>query len=326
MRLFTLVFLCLITFSGFGQNNPVFTKVTATWCPLCGTWGWDYMESMKDEFQTGPGVLLGVHYSGDLQNPTAQWFSDNLRPSGQPKFYVNNLNIPVGPSNWEGQVQIAKDRTEDALSSGFDVISFNGVAMENREITATINLKDIPATENELYLAVYVYENNVQAEQAGNGLSLHPNVLRLALGTTIGDVDFDGILVDAATDYTFIGEANDLWTEEELGLLAIVFEKVNNTYEIRSSQSVANFALKLDTEELLPQDIFTFNDGVDNLEILVNDDAEYQLSLHNMSGQNLMTKSFNNSVIINKTNLTSGMYVAHFRSGNAVLSQQIFIK
>jgi len=315
-----------MTFSGFGQNNPVFSKVTATWCPNCGNWGWDYMETMKDEFASGPATILGVHYSGDLANETAVWFADNLNSVGQPVFYLNNTKVAVGSSNWSDQVESTKDMATEAITSGLDIISFDGITMGNGQINATINIREMPNTTNEVYAAVYVYENNVENNQSGNGLSLHPNVLRSALGPTAITIDNDGVLFGAPSDLTFLGVIQSEWVENELGLLAVVYEKVGETYEIRSSQSVSNIALTLDAEELLAQDIFTFKDGADNLEILVNDDADYQLTLHNMGGQTLMTKQFNNSVNIDKTNLTTGMYIANFRSGNAVLSQQVFIR
>ena len=326
MRLFTLITLCFMTISGFGQNNPVFSKVTATWCPNCGTWGWDYMEAMKDEFVTGPGVVLGVHYSGDLQNETAKWFADNLQSSGQPRFFVNNELISVGPSNWLDQVEAAKQMSDDIVVNELDIISFDGINLSGTEIGATINLSALPATTNEIYTAIYVYENNVENNQSALGTVLHPNVLRTALGATATDVDNDGILTDAAGYYSYQGTLDASWVENELGLLAIVYEKVGDTYEIITSQSISNIALKLDTEALLPQDSYSINDKGSSVEIVTDLDEEMTVTFYTMTGQVLTSQSFYNSTSIAKSVLPTGMYVAQLRSKNASVSQQIFIK
>ena len=326
MRLFTLITLCFMTFSGFGQNNPILSKVTATWCSNCGIWGWEYMQSMKAEFATGPGVVLGVHNSGDLQNPTSVWYANNLNAFGQPRFYVNNSVISVTPSNIDERVADAKQMTDDFINNGLDIISFDGISLSDSEISATINISELPITGNDIHVAVYVYENNVENNQATRGISMHPNVLRTALGATATDVDNDGILVDAEGFFTFFGTMNDSWVENELGLLAVVYEKVGDTYEIRSSQSVSNIALKLDTEELLPQESYSITDKGTNLEIATNLDEEMTVTFYSMTGQALTSKSFYNTTSIAKSNLPTGMYVAQLRSKNASVSQQVFIK
>lgn len=313
----TLLSLCFMTI-GQAQNNPIFSKHTATWCPNCGNWGWGYMEAMKEEFQTGPATLLGVHFSGDLENDAAIWFKNNLGASGQPRFYVNNQAISVG-SNWSDKVEVAKDAATEMIASGMDIISFDGVSISDTDITANVNLSDIPNANT--YVAVYAYENNVVNYQAAQGDdAIHPNVLRASLGAP------EGIEVTQAGTTAYVGELDARWNIDEIGLLAVVYEKVGNKYEIRSSQAISNVASRVSTDELLDTGIFTYTD-TDNSLIIEADNAErYELTLTDMTGQRVYNNTFTNQISIEKSQLITGMYVSTLRSGNKLVSQQIFIK
>lgn len=130
MRFIYLALIILSSLTVNSQNTPVFTKVTATWCPNCGNWGWEYMETMKDMFATGDAVVLGAHFSGDLANPTSEWFADNLNSVGQPKFYVNNERITVSSGNWSTKVQETVDAVATAKTQTFDVLGVSDVQIE----------------------------------------------------------------------------------------------------------------------------------------------------------------------------------------------------
>ena len=92
-----LLFLISVLFSGytFGQEvvqkqNMLITKITATWCPNCGTESWDHK---KEIIATYPDVVfLSAHSStsSKLHAPAARDYVENLPNAfGQPIFYIN---------------------------------------------------------------------------------------------------------------------------------------------------------------------------------------------------------------------------------------------
>ena len=84
--------LVLLIFFGFAMSAqvpdapqtsmPVITKIAATWCPPCGSWGWDFFEHMLED-NTDDAIIMAVHHSGDLVNPTASALTSNLNASSQ---------------------------------------------------------------------------------------------------------------------------------------------------------------------------------------------------------------------------------------------------
>lgn len=318
----TLLSLCFMTI-GNAQNNPIFSKVTASWCPNCGNWGWSYMEAMKEEFQTGPATLLGVHFSGDLKSDAGVWFANNLNASGQPRFFVNNQAISVGGGNWSTKVETAKDASTEMIGTGMNIISFDGVSVgiSGIDINANVNISSLPNTTNEVSVAVYVYENNVENFQSGQGNdAVHPNVLRMALGAP------EGTVVTEAGTISVSGDLNADWNLEELGLLAVVYEKVGDTYEIRSSQAISNVASRVSTDELLDANLFSYSDTESTLTITAENTDTYEVTLTNMTGQKVFSNTFENQINIDKAQLHTGMYVSTLRSGNKLVSQQVFVK
>ena len=70
-RIFTLLLFFALSFSNIhAQDVPevqrtLLTKVTATWCPSCGSWGWSFFEDIIED-NTGKATFMGAHHSGNL--------------------------------------------------------------------------------------------------------------------------------------------------------------------------------------------------------------------------------------------------------------------
>ena len=75
------------------KNWTLIHERTASWCPYCGTWGWDMKDRILTEFADEEVIFMAVHHSGDLTNPVAQQFGDNFGGFGQPIFFVDGVNI-----------------------------------------------------------------------------------------------------------------------------------------------------------------------------------------------------------------------------------------
>ena len=64
------------------KNWTLIHERTASWCPYCGTWGWDMKEQILNKFANENSVFMAVHYSGDLLNPVAEKFGENFVCTG----------------------------------------------------------------------------------------------------------------------------------------------------------------------------------------------------------------------------------------------------
>jgi len=319
------IYLALFFFSFFNlssQNTPVITKVTATWCPNCGAWAWDFMEAMKEDFQTGPAIVLGAHFQGsDIECDASIWFANNLKASSRPVFYLNNDRISVG-GNWQPVSDDMPAMIEDINSAITAEVGYNSVLLEQGVINVTAEVKSIPTTNNKLYIGTYVFENNVKANQAQQGPNaLHPNVIRASM-----TADMQGTQITSFGDYDFSLAVDDAWQEEELGIVTIIWEEDGDTYNILASNSATNISLLSSNDEVLDASNFTFRDADAMMIIEAGDSERYNLTLSDMSGQVVLQEAFTNEIAVDKTAMATGMYVATLRSAKGLLSQQVFVK
>lgn len=322
MRFIYLAFLLFSVTHLSSQNTPVITKATATWCPTCGRSAWDFMEAMKMDLDAGPAVTLNVHFQGsDLENETSKWFAANLGASSRPLFYLNNEFISVG-SNWQPILESADasiDEINNNLTAG---VKYNSVLIEEGVINVTAEVIDIPAPMNKFFIGTYIFEDKVVANQAQRGnAAVHPNILRASMTT-----EHQGTEITDFGDYEFSLPVDAEWNEENLGVVTIIWEEVGDTYMMLASTAAHNISLLSDTDEILDASIFTFRDAGTSMIIEASDNANYGLTLSDISGRKLRETNFSQAVSIEKTNLISGMYILNLQSDKGQLTQQIFIK
>jgi len=236
------------------QKTAVISKVTATWCPNCGTWGWSLAEELKSTYATNDpeGLFLGVHFSGNLQNPTAIWFTNNLNATGQPQFFVNNERTNVNSSNAATRVEDMKTQVSqyfnDNSSNAKMSFATNRVIDWDGNFNLEIDIEAMEESMNEHYLAVYVYENNVPDSQSGiTGQVMHPNVLREVVSANpYGDIYLTpGQGGRGAEKVSLTWESNPEYVNDNLGFLAIMWEKVGDDYIMDYTISQDNWTAQL---------------------------------------------------------------------------------
>lgn len=322
MRLIYLAFLLFSFCSLSSQNTPVITKATATWCPNCGAWAWDFMEAMKAEFQSGPAIVLGAHFqNSDIESPASVWFAENLNAGSRPLFYLNNEQISAG-NNWQTALDgmpASIEAINSALTAG---LSYNSIGVDAGTISVSAKVEKIPTTPNKLYIGTYIFENNVEANQAQQGPnSLHPNVIRASMTS-----DMQGTQITSFGDYEFTMDVDPEWQVSELGIVTIIWEEVGDNFMMLASGSAHNISQLSSDDEILDARTFSFRDAGNNLIITATDDSNYALTLTDMSGQKIISSSFSQEISLDKTTLVAGMYIATLRNEKGLLSQQIFIK
>jgi len=307
---------------------PVVSKVTATWCPNCGTWGWSFMEGLKQEFKDGSAILLGVHHSGELENPVSDWFSKNLGNTYQPQFFVNNQQFSVNSGNWSSKIQVIRDEVDkvgqEIASSAFS-FGLTYIDSPSNVIHTTLNLKPVNKSEGEMYLAIYVYENkvvNYQSQQGQN--AIHPFVLRDIISDNYwGDAYTSSISQTISKSYVI---ENTDWDTDNLGLLAIMWEKSGTKYIVDNARKIDNIGLLSDSEDLLDENLFTINNLNGYIEIISSDNYKYQVALSNINGQIIKRDRLIDNLTFTTSDFESGIYVVTIKSNDKSYSKLIFLK
>lgn len=307
------------------QRTHIVTKASSDWCPRCGTWGWDYFEGLKENFSgSGPVLLLSAHKGGSaLENPASLWYNDNLDAPGQPRFFINHELIDVTSNTWEADVDLHTTELNQLVTDFSDGgLSFNGIELNGSLADVTVNFDNEVVASGEHRLALYIYENNAEGWQSGRDDAMHVNLMRGSFGDPAGQ------LLTGSGNYTFAATLNSEWKREDLGMVAVLYwqEAPGDQWQMIDATAVSHFTLKSNDEELIDGHLIRYADRADGLLISMSDARDYELSLYTMSGQQVLTRNFSQRLLISKNDVTSGMYVASFRSGNRVLSQQIFIK
>ncbi len=220
-------------------QQSLITKRTATWCPYCGTWGWELFENLIAD-NSEKAVLLAAHFGGSqLETPTSVEYLGNLGGAGQPRFFLNNDLQPASAST------IADTRTSikqqvDAnyllapLANSGSYSSFDGNTINIQ--TRTVFFED---AEGEFYLGVYLIEDGVLNSQAGqSGEVMHHYVMRDAVtSTTFGELLGSGNIA-AGSEFTHQFSADiSGYVPENLDVVTIIWKKEGTTYYVVNAWS-----------------------------------------------------------------------------------------
>jgi len=324
----------ILAFVSMGQiqaqnKTSVVTKVTATWCPNCGTWGWDYFEALKDIYNgEEKATLLGVHHSGDLRNDVSSWFANNLNFFYQPEFFHNNADLNVTRNNWQDKVDELSDLIDDYNSESPAVLlGFVNAYTENGDLVCTLNFDASAKADGDHYIAIYIFENNVENVQSTRGMSLHPNVLRDVMNEEyFGDL-FTG--EDATGNTVFQKEyrkpLNPDWNPDNVGLLAILWQEDNGQYVAQNASAIHNVGLLSATQEVLNDDKVNIRYSTNGFDVRLDDSETYKLSFMNSNAQLLHMTEFSERSFIETTQFPSGIYTIHLQNKNSVYTQQVII-
>jgi len=324
MRIFILAIFCFLSIGLSAQQTPIVSKVTATWCPNCGNWGWDFMEDMKDEFVEGPVTLLGVHYSGDLENETSRWFASAIGwTGGQPRFYLNDTRISANGSNWSDAIPTIKSDAEAIQSETQTELSLAGLSWEGRILTLDVNVSSLPTSGDNYYLASYIYENNVSNSQAGaaGNNALHPNVLRDVMASSP-----EGTQISDAGIHTSVKVISSDWDIDEVGILSVLWSEQGGNYDIVGSISLPNVSSISSTTELLDGSAFDIKVKNQIISVATENEDNYQLKLSDISGREISSTQFETSVEESTATLQSGIYLVTISTQTGLYSQQVFVR
>lgn len=186
---FTLFF-AFTTMLAWGQEiqvprvqNSLVTKMTATWCTICGSTAWDNYKSLVSTLNAKALVMAGhVSTSSALYSPTAERLIQNFEQSlSHPTFFYNTTRIGSSGTTVVNTISTNVDnanKNTPQAQAGLVVTLDPGT----RVLTVKSKVEFFQAVQGEYYLGVYLLEKAITAAQAARTFNeTHQNVLRTAL-------------------------------------------------------------------------------------------------------------------------------------------------
>jgi hypothetical protein len=227
-------------------QKTMITKITATWCPNCGSWGWDFFEEIIDGSTLQKAVFVGAHHSGTLDSDAGEAFSSNFNAPYQPYFYAGNQDLGVNSGNVSDKVTETRNLiNNNANNSPVANVGLDATLAGNT-LTLTTKTLFFQATEGEYYLGLYILENNVIAAQASNSdMASHPFVLRTSITNDIFGPEVANGSINAGTEVTdqsVTYELNDSWDFANLSVMGVLWKKEGNTYQFVNVNATSEFS------------------------------------------------------------------------------------
>ena len=326
------------------EQRTLITKVTASWCTNCGTWGWTTFEGLVEDNED-KAVLIANHYSGDLSNTTSDEIAENWNVASQPRFFTGNDDQSIIPSNVDDKRIAIKDIVD---------ANFMNMPLANAGIEASINgdqliintkTKFFQATSGEYYLGVYVVENGVINNQSGQGANaVHKKVMRGAVTpSTFGDLLMNGSIgMNMEFDKSFSITLDSNWDINNLEVITIIWQKENDTYSFINTNIITDIAATTAIENVLAQALqgatIKVTPTIVSTQATLSIDLEKDLldstiQLFDLQGRKISDifqgklNAGNTTFTINKKSVTTnGMYFIILQSDQKVISQKVIFE
>ncbi len=320
-------------------QKSLITKITATWCPNCGGWGWTFFNNIYAD-NAAKALIIKANYSGQLQNTTSADFATNFNVNYQPYFIVGNENQNVTSTNVASKRTAIQGLVDNNYATPPVVNTGLNVTKNGDILNVQTKTHFFQNTEGEYYLGVYVIEDGVVNFQENQGNdAVHKNVLRASMSSSsFGELIASGSIAASSEFEQQFSIPLGTWNLDNLEIAAIIWKKVGDTYEFVNTHSTTEISTV--GIAIIPEDEISFNvyptitaaNAMIELE-LKSENTAIQLELTDLSGKKLATIFEGNASVglqtfeINRTMVgASGLYLLVLRHGNAVSTKKIIFQ
>ena len=349
MQKFTIsIALLLLTFSGYSQDAPetqstLITKISATWCPPCGGWGWDMFHDLISDNEE-KATLIAVHHSGNLLTPTSGALADNFMITGQPQFFMGNVNQGIFSSNGATKrTEIQQAVNEAAEQAPIVNTGINpGYYSDDNLIQVFTKTEFFQDADANYYLGVYLVNDGYVGFQQSQGANAeHEKVLVTAFTEshfgeqlTTGAVT-DGTIIEGDYSIPFDQE----WNLENLEVVSIIWSENNGVFTYVNSNVITNIDIALNNEPLaeavsdftIEPTIMTNGTSTINFELF--DQDYYTINIMDQTGR-LVKSVFNGELSAGTQRFTversdlevAGIYYVTIESAAGKSTRELIIK
>ncbi len=323
---------------------PLITKISASWCPHCGNWGWDFFDGLLED-NAGKAILITTHYSGNYQTDDGQALATNFGIISQPEFFLGTDKISANSGNYSSMIpmvnsNVSSQRSEKPMVQSGLKLSLQTTGMLKVEAKA----KFFENGNGEYYMGLYLVENDFVGYQAGQGNGAqHKNLFRGSLmDNTFGDLLGVGMMaanteIDMETDFDLNASG---FQAGNIEIIAIIWEKVGNKYKYvnaNSSKSIQLVSANEEVEKRVAQFTVAPNPvekrAVVELE-LANPLEAFQLRWITLDGKVVRVLASANSInagqhrfeIERPAAMTAGVYLLQLTSAQGTISKKILLQ
>lgn len=320
------------------ERIPLITKITATWCNPCGTWGWSLNEEIMTQNPEALTICLHASTTSQLYDPAAATIYSVFNPqsSGVPSWYVDGIRKTQYSTNGG----IYTTQTRNAVKAATDSILVNDAqagtgflwSWNGNTLNITAKAEFFVPSNGEYYLGVYVIEDDIVKYQNGIGNNaVHHPTFRKAVSAEIGDLLTNGNVTSGQSftkNYAFNTPID--YVKSKMRLMGIVW-KIENGVLVIVNTSVSDYLQQTPTSK---------NNGLNfQLELYPNPTQNYQFTIKNLTqnekisvfdilGKNISVKQkiINDEIIIQlPENTPKGIYIVQVTKDNKTYTQKLIV-
>lgn len=323
---------------------PLITKISASWCPHCGNWGWNFFDGLLED-NAGKAILITTHYSGSYQTEAGQILATNFGIVSQPEFFFGTDKISANSGNYSSMIPMVNSNVSSQRSEKPIVQSGLKLSLQtNGMLTVEAKAKFFEDTNGEYYMGLYLVENDFVGYQSGQGNGAeHKNIFRASLmDHTFGDLLGVGMMsADTEMDMETVFDLNATGYEAgNIEIIAIIWEKVGAKYKYvnaNSSKSIQLVSANEEVEKRVAQFTVAPNPvekrAVVELE-LANPLEAFQLKWITLDGKTVQVLSSANSIsagnhrfeIERPAAMSAGVYLLQLSSAQGTITKKILLQ
>ncbi len=313
------------------------SKRSADWCSFCGQYGWDMMDGLVERANAENRVFpVALHYSGGLKTQVSEDLTDNLGGFSQPLFFLNEDDLDVGSGNVSAKLDEVFETAE--FLTGFPAfagVGLEGSIVDGESIDFTATVKIFENLSTEMYLGMYLIQNDLVAFQQSQGNDAeHKNILTHSFfEDSFGERIGEGTL-DNGSEYSFTGslELEDgMVSYEDMSVLAVIWNKDSSgKYRVFNLGVFENLAILLSNTTIENTDI-TFDTKVIADQLFISLDADLtsiaaKVNIINASGQLIQEQDLTElNTSINVANWATGIYYVQLQTNKGQATSTIRI-
>lgn len=233
---------------------PLITKISASWCPHCGNWGWNFFEGLLEGNQA-KAIMMVTHYSGNYKTPAGEAMATNFGISGQPEFYMGTDKISANSGNFSNMIPMVGNNINTMANQAPRAQSAVKLGMlPDGSVKVQASTKFFEGTTGEFYLGIYIVEKSFVGYQSPiGGNAQHKNLFR----GSIDNNDFGELLVAGAVEADQVFDMEHSFNlnatgyqSDNINIVTILWEKVGNKYEYVNANSSDIFEIVSANEEV----------------------------------------------------------------------------
>ncbi|MBP6397182.1 MAG: T9SS type A sorting domain-containing protein [Saprospiraceae bacterium] len=340
-------FLLLLAAFGIGAQTvtdvqtTLITKRTADWCPYCGSYGWQFTTQLKPMLVDKDAIMWNVHHSGGLATNTSKAIASNIGGVGQPLIYLNTETDDIGltAGNVSAKVNEVAQLVDDLALFGA-IIGMGGEAKVNpaNTLTAKAKIEFYDSAESgEFYVGMYTVKKNLVAFQQSVGQNaVHHAVLDQSLTTgffgnkvATAPITQGAIFETTATLENLVLHNGKL---EDTKVVMVIWNKVAGGKYIFINAREVNLELDQtssvgDIDQKVMNFAATAGNGFIDVTLDCDPVKELDFTILDINGriQRAAIKPLDSRRFrLDNLQLPAGSYFVQLKSGQQVISRQVF--